>query len=182
MCDKRTVRWTTRPHRLKTNRSITCGVRCRTECRIARAYHLRMMSGMGSARNLNDLQLAVSARPGHTYKNSNVLLARAHINGRLELLTAAWERLLGYERWEFTGKSLRQIMQPGNPVGSVVAAIFDELDLEPLDLNLRCRDGLGKCLRLHRRLDPDERIVYILAEHIPESQPRLFSEREDTVS
>jgi PAS domain-containing protein len=112
-----------------------------------------------------DFQLAVLASPGHVYKGSNVLLARAHFNGTLELMTAAWERLLGYGREEFEGKTLCQLIGLGTPVATTaVAAILDELNPEPVDLKVRCRDGQGKCLRLHRRFDPYERAVYILAE------------------
>lgn len=115
----------------------------------------------------DDFQLAVLSAPGHTYEWSNVLLARAHFNGRLELLTAAWERLLGYGRQEFAGKTLCQLMEPRKP--AAVAAILDELNPGPVDLKLRCRDGQGKCLRLHRQFDPYERTVYILAEETLEN-------------
>ena len=59
----------------------------------------------------DDLKLAVHVSPGDTYEWSKVLLARANTNGTLELLTAAWERVLGYGRHEFVGKTLRQLMR-----------------------------------------------------------------------
>ena len=115
----------------------------------------------------DDFQLAVLSAPGHTYEWSNVLLARAHFNGTLELLTAAWERLLGYGRQEFAGKTLCQLMEPRKP--AAIAAILDELNPGPVDLKVRCRNGESKSLRLHRWLDPVERKMFIVAEEILEN-------------
>ena len=111
-----------------------------------------------------DFQLAVAARRGLTYHRSNVLLAKACFDGTLELLTAAWQRLLGYGYQEFSEKTLRQIMEPGKPVDAVVAAIFDERNQAPVELTVRSNDGQCKCLKLHRRFDPYERTVFIVAE------------------
>ena len=57
-----------------------------------------------------DLKLAVRVNPGDTFEWSKILLARANFNGTLELLTAAWERVLGYGRRELEGKTLGQLM------------------------------------------------------------------------
>src|SRR4030095_13849553 len=141
--------------------------RCRTECELVREYDVRMEHDLQtkSSSHPDDFQLAVLASDGHIYKKSNVLLARAHFSGTLELMTAAWERLLGYGRQEFEGKTLCQLMGAKKPLATnAVAAILDELNPGPVDLKVRCRDGQGKCLRLHRRFDPYERAVYILAE------------------
>lgn len=112
-----------------------------------------------------DFTLVVHVSPGDTYEWSKVLLARAHFNGTLELLTAAWERVLGYGRHEIKGKTLCQLMG-SSPAAAAegVAAILDERNPEPVDLNVRCRDGRAKCLTLHRRFAPHERMVYIVAE------------------
>ncbi|HZM47178.1 MAG TPA: PAS domain-containing protein [Burkholderiales bacterium] len=113
--------------------------------------------------------MAVAARRGLTYHRSNVLLAKACFDGTLELLTAAWQRLLGYGHQEFSGKTLHQIMEPDRPVAAVVAAIFDERNPAPVELKVRSSDGQCKCLKLHRRFDPYERTVFIVAEETPES-------------
>ena len=115
-----------------------------------------------------DFRLAVAARRGLTYHRSDVLLAKACSDGTLELLTAAWQRLLGYGHREFSGKTLRQIMEPGKPVAAVVAAIFDERNTAPVELKVRGNDGQCKCLKLHRRFDPYDRTVFIVAEETPE--------------
>ena len=120
----------------------------------------------------DDLRLSVFVSPGRTYKRSNVLLARAHFSGTLEFLTAAWERLLGYEAHEFAGKTLRHLIAIATPVSvRAIDAILDEVNLEPVNLNLRCRDGRIKGLKLHRRFDPHERNMYIVADETPENQP-----------
>lgn len=112
-----------------------------------------------------DFTLAVRVSPGDTYEWSKVLLARAHFNGTLELLTAAWELVLGYGRHEFEGKTLSQLMGSNRrDAADVVVAILDERNMDPVDLTLRSRGGEAKRLRLHRRLDAYTRKVFILAE------------------
>jgi hypothetical protein len=119
----------------------------------------------------DDLQLCVLVSPGDTYEWSKVLLARAHFDGTLQLLTAAWGRLLGYGRQEFTGKTLHHLMQSGTPA-ALVSAILDHEHMEPVELTLRCRDGKPKRLRLHRRFDPYEQSMFIVAEETPEPAQR----------
>src|SRR5205823_3811890 len=91
---------------------ISACVRRRTDSEWRREYLVRvkMIPLIPSSSLPVDFTLAVHVSPGDTYEWSKVLLARAHFNGTLELLTAAWERVLGYGRQEFTGKTLRQLM------------------------------------------------------------------------
>jgi PAS domain-containing protein len=118
-----------------------------------------------STRHPDDLELSVIVGPGYAYEWSNLLLAKARFSGRLELLTSAWEKMLGYACHEFAGKTLRQIMGLEPPVRiAAVAAILDEQNPAPVDLKVFCRNGQIKSLRLHRRFAPDEDAVYILAE------------------
>ena len=112
-----------------------------------------------------DLSLAVHVTPGDTYEWSQVLLAKASFNGTFELLTAAWERALGYGREEIVGKTLGKLMRSGQP-GTVVAAILDEGNTDPVDLTLRCRGGGAKRFKLHRRFDHYLREVFIVAEEM----------------
>jgi hypothetical protein len=115
-----------------------------------------------------DFTLTVHVTAGDTFEWSKVMLAKAHGDGRLELLTAAWERFLGYGRREFEGKRLRELTGSGATAGAgLVVAILDEGDMAPVDLTLRCRTGEEKRLRLHRRLDPYTRRVFIVAEEAP---------------
>lgn len=112
-----------------------------------------------------DLTLAVHVTPGDTYEWSKVMLARANLNGTFELLTAAWERVLGYGRHEFEGKTLSQLMRSSRAAAArTVAAILDEQNMDPVDLTVRSRDGEDKCLRLHRRHDAYTHKMFIVAE------------------
>jgi len=115
-----------------------------------------------------DLRLAVRVTAGDTFEWSQVLLARASFNGTLELLTAAWEKVLGYGRHELAGKTLCQLMGSSRTAAAgVVVAILDERNPDPVDLTVRCRAGEAKSLRLHRRLDAYTDKVFIVAEEAP---------------
>jgi hypothetical protein len=112
-----------------------------------------------------DFRLVFHHSLSDSYEFSQVLLASADFDGRLQLLTSGWERALGYRRAEFSGKMLGHLMWSDGPgVAATVAAILDKLTQQPVDVTLRCRDGLGKCFRLHRHYDPREDMMYLLAE------------------
>jgi len=112
-----------------------------------------------------DFALAHHVSPGDTYEWSKVLLARANFDGTFEFLTAAWERMLGYGRHEFKGKTLGQLLGPDKlAAAGAVAAILDVHSMAPVDLTLCCRGGKSRSLRLHRRLDTYTRSVFIVAE------------------
>ena len=114
--------------------------------------------------NPADFTLAVRVGTGNLYEWSDVPLARASRDGLFELLTAGWEKVLGYGRDEFSGKTLRQLMPPGEAPAGTVAAILDHRNMEPVDLTLRCRNGKPKRLRLHRRFDEYGDKMFIVAE------------------
>ena len=117
---------------------------------------------------LVDLKIAVHVTAGETFEWSQVLLARANRSGTLELLTAAWERVLGFGRHEFHGKTLRQLMgSDAYAAAKVVVAIFHEGNMEPVDVTVCNRAGEAKRLRLHRRLDEYGSRVMIVAEEDP---------------
>jgi len=113
---------------------------------------------------------ALSVHTDHAGYPSKVLLARADLHGTLELLSAAWETLLGYGQREFRGKTLCQLAGSDQP--GAVAAILDRENMQPVDLTLHCRDGKPKRLRLHRRFDGEERKMFIVAEETHEAESR----------
>jgi hypothetical protein len=117
-----------------------------------------------------DFSLAVHAGHGGMYR-SKVLLARAGFDGTLELLSAAWEKILGYGRHEFGGKTLCQLTGSDQPAAAV-AAILDSENMAPVELTMHCRNGLPKRLRLHRRFDGEERKMFIVAEEAHETEQR----------
>ena len=114
-----------------------------------------------------DFRLVVCVNPVDTYEWSRVLLARADFHGTLELLTLAWERVLGYGRREFMGKTLGQLMWSNREAAAdVVAAILDERSIGPVDVTLRCRDDEAKRFRLHRRIDAHAHKVFIVGQEM----------------
>jgi hypothetical protein len=114
---------------------------------------------------------ALSVHTDHAGYPSKVLLARADLHGTLELLSVAWETLLGYGHREFRGKTLCQLTGSDRPAAAV-AAILDRQNMQPVDLTMHCKDGKPKRLRLHRRFDGDERKMFIVAEETQEAERR----------
>ena len=88
--------------------------------------------------NPTDLRVVLHDKLSDSYELSKVLLAKADLKGTLQLLTAAWERLLGYGREEFKGKTLLHFMW-SNPrsAAAAAAALLDDEDLGPVRLRLR---------------------------------------------
>src|SRR5688572_29885538 len=92
----------------------------------------------------NDFSLVFHDNLSDSYELSKVLLATADFNGKLQLLTSGWERLLGYQRQELEGKTLVDLLWSNRRhAANTVTAILDPLDMRPLDLRMRCRNGLG---------------------------------------
>ena len=122
---------------------------------------------------MTDVKLSVLVHPQDGYEWSSILLAKADLDGTLELLTRAWERLLGYGRRELDGKALRDLIAADREADSLiahaVAAVFDEHSMASVELTLRCRSGARKLLTLHRRFDAATGDVYIVGEEVPSS-------------
>ena len=116
-----------------------------------------------SERHPSDFTLLVEATLSDRYELSKVLLATADFQGTMQLLTSGWERCLGYARQELNGKTLGAFMARGSAAGAA-AAILDRLTARPVHLSLRCRDGVDKSFRLHRRYDRHEDMMYLVAE------------------
>jgi PAS domain S-box-containing protein len=115
-----------------------------------------------------DLSLVVHDSLSDSYELSSVLLATADFEGTLQLLTSGWERLLGYGRQELKGKTLRDLLWSDHcGAADAVAAILERVRMTPVELRVRCRNGQGKRLRLHRRYDKHEQMMYIVADETP---------------
>ena len=125
---------------------------------------------------MKNRKLAVRPHPEDSYEWASILLARTGPDGTLELLTAAWERLLGYGRRELEGKALCELMvaerSADELIARAVAAIFDERSMASVELTLRCRGGKRKSLRLHRRLHSAAHTIYIVGEETSAAQRR----------
>jgi hypothetical protein len=124
-----------------------------------------------------DFTLAVHSAPGDTYAGSTVLLARAGFDGTFELLTAAWQRMLGYGRHELEGKTLGELMgSSGTAAADTVVAILDERSMDPVELTVLSSAGEPKGLRLHRQLDAYSDTMLIVAEEAP--APAVRADRQ----
>ena len=138
---------------------------------------LSMVSAASSG--LIDLRLVLDEHVSDSEEASTVMLAKAGCDGTLQLLTSAWERLLGYPRAELEGKTLLKLLWCSRPsTAAAVGAILDERNMGAVDVRVRCRNGEGQCLTLHRLYDRHEQMMYIVAE---ESAGRLtdgFSSRD----
>ena len=99
-------------------------------------------------------------------------MARVRPSGIFELLSAgAWARALGYALDELSGKSLCDLMPPEKPAADkVVAALLDKKDVRPLEVTLRCKDERRKSYRFHRRFDPYQDAMYVVADELPEDR------------
>src|SRR5687767_11260771 len=102
----------------------------------------------------NDFSLVFHDSLSDSYELSSVLLATADFDGTLQLLTSGWERLLGYGRQELRGRTLLDLLWSDHRgAADAVAAILERVRMSPVELRVRCRNGQGKRLRLHRRYD-----------------------------
>lgn len=127
----------------------------------------------GPLRVIADLILVLCASPSRACAESGLMLARARRSGVLELLSAdAWSRALGYRPEELSGKPLRELVHGQPATRELVAALLDEADTQPLEVTLRCKDEQRKCFRLHRRFDPYDRTVTLLADELQEQPLR----------
>ena len=55
--------------------------------------------------------------------------------------------------------------------GEVVAALLDKKDVQPLEVTLRCKDEQRKFFRFHRRFDPYQDAIYVVADEVSEARP-----------
>jgi len=121
-------------------------------------------------RLLRDLILVPSASPGKTCETTEVMMARVQPTGVFELLSpAAWAHALGYALDELSGKSLCELMPVEKlAAGEVVAALMNKKDIQSLPVTLRCKDERRKCFRFHRRFDPYQDTIYVVADEVSE--------------
>jgi hypothetical protein len=116
----------------------------------------------------DDLMMALCACPGETCARSGLMLARILPGGAFELLSpAAWAGALGYSPEELSGKWLHELLPPEKPAASeVTAALLGEQESAPMEVTLRCKDERRKSFRFHRRLDPYDHAVFVLADEV----------------
>lgn len=132
------------------------------------------------ARCPTDFKLIFHDKLSDSYEMSQVLLATADFGGTLQLLTSGWERVLGYGREELKDKTLVHLMwSDRSGAAAAVAAILDRVDGRAVDVRVRCRNGQGKCLKLHRLYDKREHLMYIVAEEIADNLTAIVGGHEE---
>lgn len=96
---------------------------------------------------------------------SGLFLARMDAGGALTLLSAAWERVLGYSRGELSVMSLADLTHAEDRLtGPRLGAQSAGGDPHPIGWTLRRRDGRALPCRWHRRLDPYDGSVFLVGE------------------
>lgn len=111
---------------------------------------------MSSYVNLADPNDIVISWP-QSFRASDVCLACLHAGGRLELLTGAWESILGYERRELDGRPLHTLLSHGS---DTVRRLLDPGEPDPVLIEVMARGG-ARTLEVHRRLDDYEPSLYL---------------------
>lgn len=96
---------------------------------------------------------------------AGVCLARLHADGCFELLSGAWQGLLGFEPAELDGRALLELLALDPPSGRrLIGRLVDPEETGPMRLELRCKDGRSLPMQWHRRFDAYDRSLYIAAE------------------
>jgi hypothetical protein len=62
-----------------------------------------------------------------------------------------------------------QLLAGNTSAAAAIAAILDILNLAPVELKMRCGNGLCKDFRLHRHYDRDEHVMYVVADEVFEA-------------
>lgn len=113
---------------------------------------------------LTDLDNIVIAcrKPYPAYERLDLLLARFGRTGRFEVLSAAWERVLGYGRAELDGRPLFElIVLPRRSARRLILMLLDESEPCPIAFSLSRKDGTQVPLQWYRRFDAYDARVFI---------------------
>ena len=99
-------------------------------------------------------------KPYPAYERLDLLLARFGRTGRFEILSAAWERVLGYGCAELDGRPLFELIHlPRRSARRLILMVLDENEACPIAFSLSRKDGKQVPLQWYRRFDAyDERI------------------------
>lgn len=124
---------------------------------------------MSSYVNLADLNDIVVCCP-NSFRASDVCLACLHADGRLELLTGAWESLLGYPRHELDGRALHTLLSSGS---DTVRRLLDPGEPDPVVIDVIASGGGVRSLEVHRRLDDYEPSLYLACEPFEGRGPEI---------
>ena len=96
---------------------------------------------------------------------SEVCLACLHADARFELLTGAWEVLLGYSLAELSGRTLASLLA-GGPAAAVDALrrLLDRSLPDPVRVEVRAKSGAVRKVLVYRRFEENAPSVYFACE------------------
>jgi hypothetical protein len=106
--------------------------------------------------------VVVCRKPFSAYAGLEVLLARIHADGRFEVLSAAWERVLGFRCDELNGSSLFALLPFDEATArTLLRRITDPAQTEPVVFEVRCKGAAPIRMSWHRRFGPYAEAMYI---------------------
>lgn len=107
----------------------------------------------------------VCRKPYPAYKGLDLLLARFRAAGPFEILSEAWERVLGYGCAELDGRPLFELIHlPRRSVRGLMLMVLDESEPCPIVFGLSRKDGTQVHLQWYRRFDAYDERVFIAGE------------------
>jgi len=99
------------------------------------------------------------ARP---WRESELCLACLHADGRLELLSGAWERVLDYGQNELQGRSFYSLLDPDHArARSRLHVLLDRRRADPVRLDVLAKGGGKRTLQVYRLFDEYEPSLYL---------------------
>jgi hypothetical protein len=105
---------------------------------------------------------------------SEVCLACLHADARFELLTGAWDALLGYPHGELEGCTLAQLLA-GGPAGAAASLrrLLDRTLADPVRVDVRLRNGAVRPVLVYRRFEESAPSVYFACEPFEGAGPAI---------
>jgi PAS domain-containing protein len=141
----------------------------------AREYAMALLQSIAD----RDDVTIVCNKPFPAYTGLDVLLARIHADGRFELLSAAWEKALGFDCAELNGRSLFALLSiDEGSARALLRRVTDPAEPEPLVFDVRCKGGEILRMRWNRRFDQYADAVYVAGQR--DGSGNQSSEKERT--
>lgn len=127
-------------------------------------FQSRAVRPSASLLTLTDLANMVIAcrQPYPAYKGLDLLLASFGRAGPFEILSAAWERVLGYGCAELDGRPLFELIDlPRRSARGLILMVLDESEPCPIAFSLSRKDGTQVPLQWYRRFDAYDARVFM---------------------
>jgi PAS domain-containing protein len=100
-------------------------------------------------------------------RGPGVCLACLRADGRLELLSGAWESMLGFPPGGLDGRSLYSLLGiERHSARAALRRLLDHAQPDPVALLMRGGDGMMRTLHVHRLFDEYEPSLYLACEPV----------------